>query len=459
MLAITTLLLLGHCEPEGAGWARRFIGEANAKVLESATSAELYRIGPEGKTGPRSIDSYAIMSQRPVDLSVVHEVTRIVLADESLEPGRLCKNGHGYGSIKLCGGFHPNVIFRVHSGARWVELLMCFGCGDLGVISPRDSLRIRDDSGGNDRLLQLTAPLVPEDPWITRIAKLRRLDAEDARRAGQLTSRFGTSDRDEIVRAYAAQKGDVARLAFDELADGEWRERPSWADGVLLSVLKGLTPEYVADTGERCLMDERCRRGSARAFEELALFDRLSEEDYDRLLPKVAEVTLAEAEPSLRDFVLCQLALRRSPETTRVLWRVFDGEIKTNLPAQRALALVALSAQRVEEGRLALEQFVPATAAEASVIRFAWALVGRVELLEKGELASASTSLALSGVTAIRRFHRKDLLDLLVEDALRNSNQVVRDAAVTGIRELGGPEAPADVPAIREWWKSTKPRK
>jgi hypothetical protein len=119
----------------------------------------------------------------------------------------------------------------------------------------------------------------------------------------------------------------------------------------------------------------------------------------------------------------------------------------------RALALVALNLQGVEEARVALESFVPTTAEDQTASRFAWALVGRPEGLSATDLARARLPLALAGVESVQRFHRRDLLGLLVEGALENGELAVRQSAEAAFKDLLGKDAPKGATEIRAWWK------
>ncbi|MDP1822277.1 MAG: hypothetical protein Q8L48_03515 [Archangium sp.] len=464
MLMTVMLLVVGQCVPERPGWARRFVGEKNAQVLESATSVELYRINPYARGRRNSVHTFAVLGHRTVEPGVARELADIVLSDESLERGKECTADASYGSIKLCGGFQPGVMFRVHAGPRRVDLLVCFDCDDLAVVTrtvvDRQSLMTRDVGGGSGALLALTARLLPDDPAINSMAKRKRLAREDREHRARLQARLATGGGDgaDLARAFLSQEGAIAGRVFTELAATSWSGE-GHVEAALSLVLQELTSTELVAAAVPCLEDARCRTGAARAFLELGGLQRLSTRAYGRLLPLVAEVALREADQYTSELVIWRLALWRTPETTRLLWRIFDGDLLPRaLPSAKVLALVALNRQSLEEARLALELFVPTTPEEQTALRFAWALVGRPEGLTATDLARARTPLALAGVDSVRRFRRKDLLGLLVEGALENREPMVSESVEAAFKELLGKDSPNGDTEIRRWWKANGAR-
>lgn len=463
VLLTVMLLVVGQCVPERPGWARRFVGEKNAQVLESATSVELYRINPYARGRRDSVHTFAVLSRQTVEPSFARELADIVLSDESLERGKECTNDASYGSIKLCGGFQPGVMFRVHAESRRVDLLVCFECDDLAVVSgtvvDRESLITRDVGGGSEALLELTARLLPDDPGIHSMARRKRLAREDREHRARLEARLAARGGDaDLARAFLSQEGDIAGRVFTELAATSWSGE-GHVEAALSLVLQELTSTELVAAAVPCLEDAHCRIGAARAFQELGGFGRLSRRAYERLLPLVAEVALGDGDQYTSELVIWRLALWRTPETTRLLWRIFDGDLTPRgLPSAKVLALVALNRQSLEEARLALELFVPTTPEEQTALRFAWALVGRPEGLTASDLARARTPLALAGVDSVRRFRRKDLLGLLVEGALENREPMVSESVEAAFKELLGKDSPNGDTEIRRWWKANGAR-
>jgi hypothetical protein len=104
-----------------------FLGPAAVRIIAGATKVEAFRVDPRhGKVDPnaRVIDGYPIIAdagERPDALPTL----RANLFDAAT---------YDFDSAKKCG-FMPGVAFRVWKEQEHVDVLICYSCNELSVIS------------------------------------------------------------------------------------------------------------------------------------------------------------------------------------------------------------------------------------------------------------------------------------------------------------------------------------
>ena len=108
---------------EPKGWGQRFLGKEASALLSSATRVKAFRIVSHdsdeewraGRKFAERVDGYVISgSGAPPSAELLRRLVATFLSDETYERLPTGMNG----SIKLCGGFHPGVLFRFFSGKK-----------------------------------------------------------------------------------------------------------------------------------------------------------------------------------------------------------------------------------------------------------------------------------------------------------------------------------------------------
>ena len=110
---------------EPSAKVKKRLGEKAIEVMSRADRVEAFRIGPEptAKKGKKNVAGYPILS-RGKDQGQKFAAR---LASVLLEDGTLFGKG--------VRGFEPGVAFRMWHGEELVEVLICFKCDSLRVIS------------------------------------------------------------------------------------------------------------------------------------------------------------------------------------------------------------------------------------------------------------------------------------------------------------------------------------
>jgi hypothetical protein len=92
-----------------------------AAILAGATASEALAVEPGPRHG-NEIADHQVIATHPMEPALVGRLTRALSESATYE----------FGVQKRCA-FRPNVAFRVHKGAETGEVILCFGCSQMGV--------------------------------------------------------------------------------------------------------------------------------------------------------------------------------------------------------------------------------------------------------------------------------------------------------------------------------------
>ena len=148
LLATAALLILG-CENK----ARTFLGPTAVSILEQPTKIEAWRIhakpgGPEKSDPPK-----------PVDLAIARDLAPVLLAEST----------YSFNSAKGCK-FTPGMGVRVWRDAKAVDVIFCFSCNELKLVSPdpvaKGYYRTEDFDNARQKLVAIAKRALPDDAEI-----------------------------------------------------------------------------------------------------------------------------------------------------------------------------------------------------------------------------------------------------------------------------------------------------
>jgi RNA polymerase sigma-70 factor, ECF subfamily len=137
-----------------------FLGPSAVQIISNTTKAEIYRIeGTEGTEGP-AIDNFPSRGPAINGADEARKVLpEILFADDT----------YSFGSAKLCK-FNPGVAFRLWSDQQYVDVLVCFSCDELRVVSYDEkgiAKRSNEDcDAARPPLLALAKAAFPQDDKI-----------------------------------------------------------------------------------------------------------------------------------------------------------------------------------------------------------------------------------------------------------------------------------------------------
>ena len=145
--------LLAGCDNKGTR-ARQFLGPTAATVLDAPSRIEGWRIrGDAGKaptTGP----------SKPLDPALARELATILLDDGT----------YLFDAAKGCI-FQPGVGLRVWRGEKSFDVILCFKCDELKIVSPDPKTKdrpytIEDFDNARPALIALVKKAFPDDAEI-----------------------------------------------------------------------------------------------------------------------------------------------------------------------------------------------------------------------------------------------------------------------------------------------------
>lgn len=109
---------------------RTFLGEPAVAILSNPDRVQTFRVyGSRGAPAPATetrekLDGYPLMAKgADRDAAFGNRLARVFFSDKSYQFNR------GKGCI-----FDPGVVFRVWSGARYADIILCFHCSDFRII-------------------------------------------------------------------------------------------------------------------------------------------------------------------------------------------------------------------------------------------------------------------------------------------------------------------------------------
>jgi len=125
----------------GAGCGKRSHFTPVTKGMSQASALTLYECLPhqswEGELLKKELATKKTITihgfpfyERPLSIAAadVEELRRLSVAADSFSP---------YGGPKACGGYHPDYCLAWKDGPTTYELLICFGCHEMKLFSPK----------------------------------------------------------------------------------------------------------------------------------------------------------------------------------------------------------------------------------------------------------------------------------------------------------------------------------
>jgi hypothetical protein len=164
LLALGTLVVMLGCGPAKPHRDARTRG-----ILAGATRVEVFRIDGRNdppdptpiRPGDPTIGGYAIMGRgKDLGPEFARRLADVLLDDATYTDSQLA-----------C--YWPGVAFRVHRGEEFVDVIICFKCGNLYVGPPTDRKGLKVESfhrsPADRRLIELAKEALPDDREVQAI--------------------------------------------------------------------------------------------------------------------------------------------------------------------------------------------------------------------------------------------------------------------------------------------------
>jgi hypothetical protein len=136
--------------------------------MSRADRVEAYRIGPDktAKKGARNVDGHPVLARgKDQGQKFAARLATVLLEDRTL-----------FGKSARC--FEPGVAFRMWHGEELVEVLICFECSNLRIISQKSKGKVLKRASGAfgghaGPLLKLVKEAFPDDKEIQALKERR----------------------------------------------------------------------------------------------------------------------------------------------------------------------------------------------------------------------------------------------------------------------------------------------
>ena len=184
LLSVVSLGILGFVGWElYARWRlRELLGEQTMTILLGATRVEVFRVRPEGsvKSDDQEASKTMIGGHRITvsggerDEEYARRLTTVILDKQTY---RFHVHNPVFGIISTCA-FRPGVGFRVFKGQEAVEILLCFNCNEMRILSKDAEGNVTHRAIGEFKpmrlvLLQLCKEGFPADSEIQELRDVR----------------------------------------------------------------------------------------------------------------------------------------------------------------------------------------------------------------------------------------------------------------------------------------------
>ena len=453
------------------------------EVIDAAERVEIARVEPRrldgAKDAPPNVAGFPLIGRfQPLGGEFLAGFRRTLLERKTYElapPGAV--------SEPACGGFQPGVALRFgpKGKGRPVEVLVCFTCSELAVVSAAAALTKVSFEPGRLDVLRLVAAAVPDLP---NLATMLAAEQADLARELMFASMFPpdvlvafdhvASGRPDATAAAVTQlRRHVSGKALFVLASralgvkGNDLHRLDGATKALYAAVRPLTSAETIAGLEALRGDQVALAGAAELLAKSGVARELPEPTRVVWVPLLLEAFLAR-NANGQCAVIRMAANRVGRPLVPLLVRILRGQVaiaswmsrsfRPDEPSDAACALMALAETDEDAAHVGLATWKPVTPLDTLAVRAARVRLGEESALDGTLLATESPTVAAVTLDGIVAHPSRRSLDVLAESGLDATTGVRGDGerafeALTGAKVSkpgdGYRERAAE---LRAWW-------